>query len=159
MNDLKILTKISILYYRDGLTHKQIADRLGLSRQKVGRFIERSKQEGVVNIQIKSPLLFATELETCLEKAFNLKEALVVSPAAEGEDAIKEALGMAGAEFLERHISSGDTLGISWGSTVLEVGRRVKICETQEYHHCSAKWKHGCGEVFYKSGIYRRPGC
>jgi deoxyribonucleoside regulator len=126
MNDLKILTKISILYYRDGLTHKQIADRLGLSRQKVGRFIERSKQEGVVNIQIKSPLLFATELETCLEREFNLKEALVVSPAAEGEDAIKEALGMAGAEFLERHISSGDTLGISWGSTVLEVGRQIK---------------------------------
>jgi deoxyribonucleoside regulator len=126
MNDLKLLTKISILYYRDGLTHQEIADRLGMSRQTVGRFIERSRQEGVVNIQIKSPLLFATELETCLEKEFNLKEAVVVSPAVEGEEAVKEALGMAGAEFLERHISSGDTLGISWGSTVLEVGRQLK---------------------------------
>jgi deoxyribonucleoside regulator len=33
---------------------------------------------------------------------------------------------MAGAEFLEHRIASGDTLGISWGSTVLEVGRLLK---------------------------------
>ena len=126
MSDLKILTKIAILYYRDGLTHEEIANRLGISRQTVGRYVERSRKEGLVNIQIRSPLLFATELETSLEKLFNLKEALVVSPAVEGEDAVKEALGMAGAEFLESHISPGDTLGVAWGSTVLEVGRQLK---------------------------------
>ena len=126
MSDLKILTKIAILYYRDGLTHEEIASRLGISRQTVGRYIERSRKEGLVTIQIKSPLLFVTELETCLEKEFNLKEAVVVSPAVEGDDAVKEALGMAGAEFLERHISPKDTLGVAWGSTVLAVGRQLK---------------------------------
>jgi deoxyribonucleoside regulator len=126
MSDLKILTKIAILYYRDGLTHEEIAKRLGISRQTVGRYIERAKREGLVDIQIKSPLLFAAELETLLEKEFNLTEALVVSPSIEGEHAIKEALGMAGAEFLERRIMSDDTFGISWGSTVLEVGRQLK---------------------------------
>jgi deoxyribonucleoside regulator len=126
MSDLKILTKIAVLCYRDGLTHEEIANRLGVSRQTVGRYIERSRKEGVVNIQIKSPLLFATELETYLEKEFNLKEVMVVSPLVEGEDAIKEALGMAGAEFLERHISPGDTIGVSWGSSVLEIGRHLK---------------------------------
>lgn len=126
MNDLKILTKIAVLYYRDGLTHEEIANRLGISRQTVGRYIERSRKEGLVNIQIKSPLLFATELETCLEKQFNLKEALVVSPAVEGDDALKEALGMAGAEYLERHVSPGDAIGVAWGSSVLAVGRQLK---------------------------------
>lgn len=126
MSDLKILTKIAILYYREGLTHEEIARRLGISRQTIGRYIERAKREGLVDIQIKSPLLFAAELETSLEKGFNLTEALVVSPSMEGEEAIKAALGMAGAEFLERRIMSGDTLGISWGSTVLEVGRQLK---------------------------------
>jgi deoxyribonucleoside regulator len=126
MSDLKILTKIAILYYRDGLTHEEISKRLGISRQTVGRNVERAKREGLVEIQIKSPLLFAAELETSIEKEFGLKEVLVVSPAVEGEDGVKEALGMAGAEFLEQRISSGDTLGISWGSTVLEVGRQLK---------------------------------
>ena len=126
MNDLKILTKIAILYYRDGLTHQEIANRQGISRQTVGRYIERARRAGLVEVQIKSPLLFSVELETLVEKKFNLTEALVVSPAVEGEDAVKEALGMVGAEFLEQHVLPGDTLGISWGSTVLEVGRHLK---------------------------------
>ncbi|MHB8135098.1 MAG: sugar-binding transcriptional regulator [Anaerolineaceae bacterium] len=126
MIDLKFLTKIAILYYREGLTHEEISQRLGMSRQTVGRNVERARKEGLVEIRIKSPLLFTAELERTLEKEFNLKEALVVSTAFEGENGVKEALGMAGADFLERRVMSGDTLGISWGSTVLEVGRRLR---------------------------------
>jgi deoxyribonucleoside regulator len=126
MSDLKILTKIAILYYRDGLTHQEIAARLGISRQTVGRYIERARKEGLVDIQIRSPLLFAAELETSLEREFKLNEALVVSPAVQGEDAVMEALGMAGAEYLEQHIKPDDTLGVAWGQTVLEVGRHLK---------------------------------
>lgn len=126
MIDLKFLTKIAILYYQDGLTHEEISQRLGMSRQTVGRNVERARKEGLVEIRIKSPLLFTAELERSLEKEFNLKEALVVSTAFEGEDRVKESLGMAGADFLERRVMSGDTLGISWGSTVLEVGRRLR---------------------------------
>ena len=48
MSDLKYITKIAILYYREGLTHEQIAKRLGISRQTVGRYIERSRKKGLV---------------------------------------------------------------------------------------------------------------
>ncbi len=126
MNDLRTLTKIAVLYYRDNLTHEEIATRLGVSRQTVGRYIERCRKEGLVSIEINSPLLFATELESALESQFGLKEAIVVTPATEGDEAIKEALGMAGAEFLQRHISPGDTLGVAWGSTALAVARHLK---------------------------------
>ena len=51
MSDLKYITKIAILYYREGLTHEQIAKRSGISRQTVGRYIERSRKEGLVEIQ------------------------------------------------------------------------------------------------------------
>lgn len=125
-SDIRFLTKIAVLYYREGLTHEEIAARLGVSRQSVGRYIEYARREGLVKIQIQSPLLYATELETSLEKMFHLKEAIVVSAPAEGEDGIKEALGMAGAEYLQRHIQPGDVLGVSWGSTVLNVGRHLK---------------------------------
>jgi deoxyribonucleoside regulator len=126
MSDLKILTKIAILYYKDGLTHEEISRRMGMSRQTVGRHVERARKEGLVDIKIKSPLLYTAELERSLEKEYNLKEVLVVSPAVEGENAVKEALGMAGADFLEHRVMSGDTLGISWGSTVLEVARHLR---------------------------------
>jgi deoxyribonucleoside regulator len=124
--DVRLLTRIAVMYYRDELTHREIAARLGMSRQKVGRYLQAARDEGLIDIQIKSPLLYAAELEARLESKFGLKEAVVVSPAWEGEDAVKEALGMAGAEFLERHVQPGDILGVSWGSTVLEVARHLR---------------------------------
>ena len=124
--DLHLITKIALLYHRDGLTHEDVARRLNLSRQSVGRYLQRAKQQGIVKIQIESPLLFCTELETLLEKRFQLKEAIVVSPAVDNEEAVKEALGMACAGFLERVVQSGDILGVSWGSTVLQCARHLK---------------------------------
>ncbi len=130
-SNIRLMTKIAILYYKHGMTYEAIAARLGISRQKVGRFIDRAREEGLVTVQINSPLLFAAELETKLEKVFDLEEARVVSPAWEAEEAVKEALGMAGADFLECHLQPGDTLGVSWGSTVLEVARHLKPMKCQ----------------------------
>lgn len=124
--DLHLLTKIAVLYYRQGMTQEDVAERLGLSRQKVGRYLEQAVQRGIVKFQIESPLLFSTELETRLEQLFQLKEAIVVSPAVESEEVIKEALGMACAGLLERVVQSGDILGVSWGSTVLQCARHLK---------------------------------
>ena len=99
MNDLRLLTKIATLYYSNDLTQEEIADRLGLSRQKIGRLLTQAKREGVVQISIHSPLLFSAELEYQLEQRFGLAEALVVEPRADTESAIKEAIGEA-AGFL-----------------------------------------------------------
>jgi deoxyribonucleoside regulator len=118
--DLHLLTKVAVLYYREELTHRAIAKRLGVSRQSVGRMLERAKHNGVIQIKIESPVLHCTELETELEKQFDLKEAVVVTPAIDSEDSIKMALGKASAEFLQRRVLDGDILGVSWGSTVLE---------------------------------------
>ena len=129
--DLHLLTKVAVLYYREGLTHQAISKRLGLSRQSVGRFLQRARREGLVQIHIDSPLLHCTELESQLESRYSLREAVVVSPVTETELSIKRTLGKAGAEFLMRRVQSGDTLGVSWGSTVLECAQQLKPLETE----------------------------
>ncbi|MCE5209156.1 MAG: sugar-binding transcriptional regulator [Chloroflexi bacterium] len=129
--DLHLLTKVSVLYYREGLTHQAISKRLGISRQSVGRFLQKARKEGVVQIHIDSPLLHCTELESQLESRFSLKEAVVVSPAVETEESVKKTLGKAGAEFLMRRVQSGDILGVSWGSTVLECAQHLKPLDTE----------------------------
>ena len=90
--DLHLLTKVAVLYHRDGLTHQAISKRLGISRQSVGRLLQKAVAEGVVQIQIDSPVLHCTELESLLEKRYSLKEAIVVSPAVETEVSTKKPL-------------------------------------------------------------------
>ncbi len=126
MDDIRLLTKIATLYYRGGWRQEQIASRLGVSRQTVGRHLKRAEKLGIVEIKIKSSLLFSTELEYALEKAFQLSEAIVVTPPADTEDSIKRALGEAGAAFLVRRIQHGDIIGISWSSTVLQCAMQLQ---------------------------------
>ncbi len=124
--NIRLLTKIATLYYRDGLTQEEMARRLGMSRQTVGRYLERARLEGIVEFEIKSPLVYCTELESRLESAFHLEEAIVVTPLTETEEAVKEALGGAGAEFLQRRVQSGEIIGVTWSSSVLNCVTRLK---------------------------------
>jgi deoxyribonucleoside regulator len=120
MDDNRLLTKVATLYYKGMLTQQEIADRLGLSRQTIGRYVKRAQEVGIVKIGINSNLEYSAELEFQLEKAFHLSEVVVVTPALETEESVKEALGEAGAAFLQRRVLPNDIIGVAWSSTVLQ---------------------------------------
>ncbi len=121
----RLLTKIATLYYKNALTQEQVAKRLGLSRQSVGRLLKRAQDSGIVEIKIHSPLSVCADLESQIENAFHLSEVIVVQPPADTEESVKEALGAAGAAFLERRVQNGDIIGVSWSSTVLECAMQL----------------------------------
>ncbi len=116
----RLLTKIATLYYKNGLTQQQVAQRLGISRQSIGRYLKRAQDSGIVEIKIHSPVSQSADLEYKLEKTFRLHEVIVVQPPADTDASIKETLGEAGAAFLERRVKNGDIIGVTWSSTVLQ---------------------------------------
>src|SRR5258706_4143928 len=119
-DDPRLLTKVATLYYKSQLSQQEIAQRLGISRQTVGRLIQRAHDLGIVHIEIRSPLSFAADLEVALEEEFQLAEAIVVAPLVDTDSAIKSAIGEAAAEFVPRRLNNGDILGIVSGSTTLQ---------------------------------------
>ncbi|MEJ2012683.1 MAG: sigma factor-like helix-turn-helix DNA-binding protein [Anaerolineales bacterium] len=76
-DERSLLGKISWHYYNDGLTQKEIGERLGLSRLKIVRLLKRARAEGVVEIRIASDIRLNTELARGLEERFQLQEAIV----------------------------------------------------------------------------------
>ena len=119
-NDL--LVKIAKLYYLDDLTQLQISRRLGLSRQKVQRLIQTAREKGIVRITIQPSWNTSADLERRLERQFSLEEAIVVETAEyDDHDRVAPALGAAGADYLLRVVSDGDSIAISWGSTLRAV--------------------------------------
>ena len=125
--DARLLAKVATLYYKGQLSQAEVAQRLGLSRQSVGRLIQQAHDQGIVRIEIHSPLARETEMEAALEEAFQLVEAIVVVPVANTDEAIRAAIGEGAAAFLQRRIKSGDILGVISGSTTVnEVAVHLK---------------------------------
>jgi deoxyribonucleoside regulator len=126
--DDRLTLRAAYLYYRAGLTQAQVADRLGVSRVKVGRLIASALARGIVTIDISHPLSRVTEMEVALENRFGLRDAVVAaSPAGRDEDELRLlAVASAGADYL-RSLELADTqIAIGWGTTMQAVSNALR---------------------------------
>ncbi len=111
--DERLALVVARYYYFDDLPQGQIAQQLGLSRQKVNRLLKKAKEWGLVQITLASNALW--DLEESLQTLFALKEAQVVDAR---ESTLSEDVGRMAAEFMVRRASTAKVVGISWGNTL-----------------------------------------
>jgi deoxyribonucleoside regulator len=124
--DDRTILQVASLYYQEGLTQNEIAARLRLSRQMVGRLLKSARDSGMVEIRIHYPATMFVDLEKELVEKFQLKQAVVVPCENPGDDlALKTALGEGAAQLLSRQVKDQSILGISWGTTLAKVVDRL----------------------------------
>ncbi|MDX1636858.1 MAG: sugar-binding transcriptional regulator [Balneolaceae bacterium] len=120
--DIRLVSKVSSMYYHQDFNQQEIADRLHLSRPKVSRLLKKARSQGIVQIKVVTPKQSFLEFETGLEEKFGLKEVVVIeSNASEretGGSILKQQLGTAAADYLHRTVKEGDVLGVTWGTTL-----------------------------------------
>lgn len=112
------MAEVARLYYVRDLTQQEIAERLGVSRFKVVRLLERARAEGVVRFQIDEPVPVRDDLSRELEERFGLTSALVVDDVAG-----------AAAELLPRLLGADEVLGVAWGATLAAIADRLAPIE------------------------------
>lgn len=113
----RLLYKVAKAYYEDKLTQKQIGDRFGLSRVKVNRLLARARDEGVVQIQVVLPESSQPDVERRLEESCGLIEAVVVD-GSDSHEGLLRNLGEGAAGYLRRVIGGGESVGITWGTSL-----------------------------------------
>jgi len=114
--DENLLIMVAKLYYIEGLSQQQIADRISVSRPTVSNLLKRCKEDGIVEIRIRESTSLLAVLMSELKSTFGLDEVVVV-PSQPDESKTTEATGWAAAGLLAASIRDGLTIGISWGST------------------------------------------
>lgn len=123
--NLRLLSKVSILYYHHDLRQQEIADRLRLSRPKVSRLLKQAKDLNIIQISVTVPDSNFLELENLLENKFGMKEIVITEidePAdSQSNSILKRQLGLAAANYLDRTVSEGDKIGVTWGTTLQEL--------------------------------------
>jgi DNA-binding transcriptional regulator LsrR (DeoR family) len=129
---LRLINTILTLYYVDGVTQTEIAQRLGLSTAKVNRLLQQARELGYVNISIRTPYQHLFELEARLKAVFGLQQAVVIPAIAGTSTSPLNPLGAVAAEFLLEHLRDGDVLGIGGGTAVNAVVQAIEPARAYE---------------------------
>jgi deoxyribonucleoside regulator len=124
------MVRVALLYYRLHLTQEQIGERLGISRFKVGRLLDRAVRESIVQIDIVHPATRLIDLEDALAERFGIHAAVVVDvPLASTDQAAQELARESAAGAAVRYLADlrpTGSIGVSWGRTMLEVARQLE---------------------------------
>jgi deoxyribonucleoside regulator len=128
--DPRLLVRVARMYYGMELTQEEIGSRLGLSRFKVGRLLERAVRESIVRIEIVHPAARLIDVEEALIEKFGLRAAVVADIGAGAEAGLDEgiargAVAHAAAGHLAEIRPTG-AIGVSWGRTMLELSRALE---------------------------------
>ena len=111
--------RIAWMYYVEGLTQNEIADRLGIGRVTVVRNINEAIKQREVKIWIEGDVAECFALETELKRAFGFKEAIVV-PEPVLPEHIGKAIGVAAGIYVSDTLADDMTVGVGWGATLYE---------------------------------------
>lgn len=120
-NDDHLIVQVARMYYQIDLTQEQIAEALGLTRQKVSRLLIRARSSGIVQITIIDPHQTDAILIQDLKEKFHLHEVVLINSDGMPGQALRSHLGMAAADYLCERIEPDSTVGIGWGRTLYEM--------------------------------------
>ncbi len=117
--DDSLAVRAAWLHYVGGLTQAEVAARLGIPNVKAHRLIMWANQNGVVKFSIHGDVTECVAIETKLAGLFGLDYCEVL-PDLYDKSLLLRALGVAGAEFLQREIKNlqGQVIGIGNGRTL-----------------------------------------
>ena len=148
------------MYYIEGCSQKDIAERLGVSVPTVSRLLKRAKEEGVISFIIPSPYRECLTLEKKLREHYGLEEVIVVPPEPDGgrdAQAVKRAVALEGARYIQRIIRPKDILGVAWGGTMYELIQYLNPCQRTDATFVTL---HGsiisCSDKFEVNTLVRR---
>ncbi|WP_028389818.1 sugar-binding transcriptional regulator [Bacillus cihuensis] len=128
MNSEKIekMVEAAKLYHLMDFSQMEVAKKLGVSRPTVSKILQQAREEGIVEIKIMDPSENCRMLEEELEEKFGLKKAIVVSVPIYEENVVKQAIGKGAADYVSSIVNDGDTIGITWGTTMYQVALHLK---------------------------------
>lgn len=117
------VARIAWFYYHDGLTQNEISARLGLTRLKVSRLLEKGHQSGIIRVQINSRFEGCLQYEDALKKHFDLKNIRVLPALPEADDSAR--LGIGAAHMLMESLQPQQLLAAGFGEAAMSTLKRL----------------------------------
>ena len=120
------LTTVAWLYYVEGLTQSEVADRIGTTRIRVNKALGEARRRGLVRIEIVSANIMCLELQDRIKARFGLRDAKI-APSSPSVRTTQVSVGAA----LGHHLNTlfldpkARRLAVSWGETLASACRSI----------------------------------
>jgi DNA-binding transcriptional regulator LsrR (DeoR family) len=114
----RLISRMLTLYYIEGKNQSEVGEALGLSTAKVNRLLKQAREQGLVEITIRTPFQHLFDLEYRLQTVCGVPEAVVIPKLSDDPDAVLQTVGRAAAEHLLQRVRDGDTICISGGKAM-----------------------------------------
>ncbi|MDD4793452.1 MAG: sugar-binding transcriptional regulator [Firmicutes bacterium] len=125
-NEHELLVRVARMYYENDLNQQEIAERVGLSRSRISRLLTRAREVGIVQVTIVDAFQEEHELSRELVAVYSLKRAAVFPISESSPRPLRWHLGQAAARLLREVIRDGDVIGVTGGTTMLEMARALR---------------------------------
>ncbi len=113
------------MYYLQDLTMDAIARELRTSRSTVSRLLSSARDSGLVQIQIRSPLDSAPELERLIRDQYDVDAHVVPVLDTLNEAETLDRVAMQAARTIGPLVDSNAIIGVAWGATISAVSRHL----------------------------------
>lgn len=114
----RLLNQVLTMHFIEEKKQSTIASTLGLSTAKVNRLIKQAKEQGLLEINIRTPFQNLFDLEKQIRESFGTRDAFIIPNSAVEEEAMYQTVGRAAANYLLQNLRDGDTICIASGKGV-----------------------------------------
>jgi DNA-binding transcriptional regulator LsrR (DeoR family) len=113
------LLRTVVLYYSEDLTQQEVAQRMGISRQAVNKYLGEAKEMRIVEFKINNPIKNNRKLEKQLQEKYRLKT-VAIAPGNYYNDEILRYLIAQRAVMVLKPLLTNDCrkIALSWGRTI-----------------------------------------
>ena len=119
-----LMAKAAWYYYFENLTQQQISDRIGVSRNRVIRLLDRARETGMIQFSLRRGNEERLETEKRLMETFGLEDVFLV-PGPANPSRTNANVAEAASMYIHERLREGSILNIGYGDTPSRVLNRL----------------------------------
>lgn len=115
-----LVVKTAWYYYVENMTQQKISERLGISRMRVIKLLEKARQDGVIQFKIHQDGVQRMELERQLSETWGLKDTFIVPTPPDSAD-VNKTIAQAASMYVSDRITENSFINMGYGDTLSRV--------------------------------------
>ena len=112
----ELMIKIAWYYYIENLTQQEIAKILGINRIKILRLLDKAKENGLINFQIRNSSAKRLNMENQFKEIFHLSDVLII-PTVPSSDSLNDSLAQAASMYINQRLKDNSYINMGYGDT------------------------------------------